>query len=68
MATVMEVDPKALSDATILNDDNWDSLALLGAIAVIDECYSVTVDLQSLAKSQNLGDVVALVQDKLAKS
>ena len=65
MASVLELDPGALTDATPLGDETWDSLTLVNAIGAIDECYGVTVDTRSLAKCRNLGEVISLVRDKV---
>ena len=65
MASVLELDPRTVSDTTPLEGETWDSLALMNAIGAIDECYGVTVDTRSLGKCRNLGEVICLVEQEL---
>lgn len=64
LAEMFEVAPEAVTPEFALTEDNWDSMAVVGAIAAIDECFGVTVDGDALRECQSVGDVLALVQGK----
>ncbi len=42
--------------------DNWDSLKLLTLIALLDEKYGVTLDVERFASSKTLADVFAIIE------
>ncbi len=46
----------ALTD-TFRDYDEWDSLALLSVIAMIDEEYDVVIESNNLQKLQTVGDI-----------
>ena len=66
VADALGVEPDALSESTELNDDNWDSLAHLAAIAAIDEKFGVTVPAKDLTAVCSVGELMTLVERGLA--
>jgi len=42
--------------------DNWDSLKLLTLIALLDEKYGVTLDLERFTSSKTLADIFAIIE------
>jgi acyl carrier protein len=60
------VEAASLDDSTELNDDNWDSLAHLAAIAAFDERLGVTVPGKELTRARNVGELRALVEKSAA--
>jgi len=44
----------------------WDSLAVISFIALVDEKLGLAVDGEALANAATVGDLLALVQEKLA--
>jgi len=63
MAEIFEVEPEAITpefDLTNANAD-WDSLAIVSTIALVDDCFNVTLDGESLASCKTIGDIEALV-------
>jgi acyl carrier protein len=44
----------------------WDSLAVISFIALVDEKLGLAVDGEKLANAQTVGDLLALVREKLA--
>ena len=44
----------------------WDSLAVISFIALVDEKLGLAVDGEKLAESKTVGDLLALVREKLA--
>ena len=44
----------------------WDSLAVISFIALVDEKLGLAVEGEALANAQTVADLLALVQEKLA--
>ncbi|MFK3738286.1 acyl carrier protein [Massilia sp. TN1-12] len=66
-AEALETDAGALAAATVFKDlANWDSLAALSVIAMIDEHYGVSVGGTDLEKAQTLQDLWNLVVERRA--
>lgn len=66
VADALAVEPDAVSESTELNDDNWDSLAHMAAIAAFDEKFGVTVPAKELTAVRSVGELMALVERSLA--
>ena len=66
MADALAVEVGTLSESTELNDDNWDSLAHMAAIAAIDERFGVTVPAKELTGVRSVGELMALVERNIA--
>ncbi len=62
MAEVFEVEQDQLTGAYALTDANWNSLAIVSAIALADEVYGVLLSGRALAQCKTFGDVVALIE------
>jgi acyl carrier protein len=43
----------------------WDSLAVMGFIALVDEQFGITVSAQKVADAQTVDDLVGLLGDKI---
>ena len=59
-ADVFEVDPSAINPEFSLIDNNWDSLAIISTIALLDEHFGVIVDGKKLASCTKASDIAAL--------
>lgn len=66
VADALAAEPDAVSESTELNDDNWDSLAHMAAIAAFDEKFGVTVPAKELTAVRSVGELMALVERSLA--
>lgn len=66
VADALAVEPDAVGESTELNDDNWDSLAHMAAIAAFDEKFGVTVPAKELTAVRSVGELMALVERSLA--
>ena len=62
LAGILSVSPDSLTDDFELNDQNWDSLVLISAIALIDQTYGLTVPTAKLANCRSAGEAAALVE------
>jgi len=62
IAEALGQSPEALSAETKLRDiPNWDSLAILTTISIVDEQYDVTLSGPALQECETIGDVYAKV-------
>jgi acyl carrier protein len=64
LADILEIDPSKVSSDLDLSTVDWDSLAFVSTIALIDECFGIIVAGQALEKCQTVGDIEQLIQDK----
>lgn len=62
LAEVLEVEPTDLSDSFELNGENWSSLALISAIALIDEHFDKTVSGEKLAECTTIRALTDLIE------
>ncbi|MGH8852885.1 MAG: acyl carrier protein [Telluria sp.] len=64
MAEIFEIDPAQITPGFDLTtaEAQWDSLALVSTIALVDDCYNVMLDGTALAACKTIGDIEALIQ------
>ena len=60
-AEILEIDPASVVPTLDLAAHNWDSLAIVSTIALVDELYGVVLDGKSLSNCKTLSDVQSLV-------
>lgn len=61
LAEILEIEPADVSKDLDLTQHNWDSLAVVSTLALIDECFGKLVVGTELAKCQTVADVEALI-------
>lgn len=63
MAEIFEVDPASMSAQFDLTsaDCEWDSLAIVSTIALVDDCFNVMLSGDALGDCKTIGDIEALV-------
>jgi acyl carrier protein len=61
LAEIFEIDESEITPDLDLSTQNWDSLAVVSTIALIDEVYGQLVDGQALAKAATVAEIDALV-------
>jgi len=61
LAEVFEVDVGEIDSAFNLPDHNWDSLAIVSTIALIDEVEDLMLNGAALAKCQTVADIEAMI-------
>jgi len=64
MASILDVEPSELVAGFQLNSENFDSVAMVGAIAAIDEHYGITVDSKTLAACNSVADMMQVIESK----
>ena len=65
LAEVLEAD-NPVDSGTVLTDENWDSLAHISTIALIDEHFDVTISGSDLQSAETVGQIVSIVEAKEA--
>lgn len=61
LADIFEVSPDLISSDFSLIEHNWDSLAIISCLALIDECFRMLVSGSDLAKCGIVADLETLV-------
>lgn len=61
LAEIFEVEESEIDPDFDLAAHNWDSLAVVTVIALIDECYGKLVDGASLAKCATVSEIEVLM-------
>ena len=61
LAEIFEIDESEIRSDLDLSTQNWDSLAVVSTIALIDEVYGQLVDGQALAKVATVSEIEALI-------
>lgn len=63
---VLEADVDSIKgDETLADLGSWDSLAVMSFIAMVDEKFGVTLAASKLADAKSVGDLIALLGDKI---
>jgi len=57
----------ALTEASEISPGEWDSLQLMDAIALIDESFGVSIDLNRLGELRSIKDLFAAIEQEKAK-
>jgi acyl carrier protein len=61
LAEIFEIDVGEIGAAFSLVDHNWDSLAIVSVIALVDECENLMLDGPALAKCETVADIEGLI-------
>jgi acyl carrier protein len=65
---LVEADPGSIKGTEALSElPRWDSLCVVGLIAIIDEHFGVTVSAKKIAEAKTLPDLMALAGPKLTR-
>lgn len=61
LAEIFETDTAEVNADTVLANHNWDSLAIVSTIALVDEIRGELLDGSALAECVTVADIVALI-------
>jgi acyl carrier protein len=61
LAEILEIQEDEVSPELELTKGNWDSLAIVSTIALIDDVYDVMVSPEKLGECRSVGDIEKLV-------
>ncbi|MPN45198.1 hypothetical protein SDC9_192765 [bioreactor metagenome] len=68
MAEILDVSRESMDSNMTLDRETWDSLAVLGTIALIDEVYDVTLPVRKLNKCATIKEILDLIEQELAEA
>ncbi|MFT4252327.1 MAG: phosphopantetheine-binding protein [Caulobacter sp.] len=66
LAEIFEVDESEISPAAELAAFNWDSLAIISTLALVDEVHGVLLDGKALGACGTVADIEALIAKEAA--
>ena len=61
LAAIFEVDIEELHDDFVLDKNNWNSLAIISVIVLIDEQYGITIEGDKLRECMSVDDLLQLI-------
>ncbi len=68
LAEVLEVEVSELDrDYKLDENDNWDSLALISVIVMVDEHFKVSLSNDALRNCNRVEDIVNLIHERMGK-
>ena len=62
-ANLLDVERSNLSENTLFNDLEWDSMAVISTIALIDEIFDIVISGDELLNCSSISDVFSLLND-----
>ena len=62
LADALEIEVNTLSIDTSLSSLDWDSLAIISTIALVDECLGEVISAEKIAECKTIGDIVGLAE------
>ena len=63
---MLEANAGSMTGEESLNElEGWDSLAVMGFIAMVDQNFGVTLSPPKIAKSKSVQDLIVLLGDKI---
>jgi acyl carrier protein len=66
---IIEAAPNSLKGTELLSDlERWDSLAVVGFIAMIDEHLEMTVPAKKISQAKTVADLIALTGGKVTRA
>ena len=63
LAAILEIEPTELHMDYGLDRNNWNSLAIVAAIALIDEQFGINIEGDKLRACTSVGDLWQLIQN-----
>lgn len=60
LADIFEIEPDEVGSDTVLEDQAWDSLAMVSLIALFDELYGKEVNIEALKNCATVADIEKL--------
>ncbi len=66
LAGILQVPPETVTADYKLDSGNWDSVAVLATIALIDEQYNITVPAKDLVSCGSVKQLLDLIMARLA--
>ena len=68
LSEIFEIDIDKVQPELSLDEVDWDSVAIISTIALVDEVYSVFLDGDILSNCNNVRDIMDLIEKKTGKN
>ncbi len=63
---LLELDPGTVDlDSQLAGIESWDSLTVVGFIALVDEKFETVVSASKIDKCNTIGDLIMLIENKI---
>ena len=62
-SSLLGIDKSSISNDSQLSDLDWDSMALISTMALLDEVLGIVVSGGELTKCKTIGNIISLVKD-----
>ena len=63
LAEELEIEQDKISLDSKLSELDWDSLAIISAIAIADKCFDVVISIEKLSECKTINDIVELTYE-----
>ena len=67
MSEIFEIDIEKVTPELSLGDVEWDSVAIISTIALVDEVYGIFLDGDVLANCKNVKEIIKVIEETLGK-
>lgn len=65
-ADALEIEESSLTTDTLFDELDWDSLAVISAIALIDEHFGIMIPGQEISDCKGMPDLLLLIESRKA--
>ena len=60
LAEALEMEEDRISLDSKLSELDWDSLAIISAIAIADKCFDVVISIEKLSECKTINDIIEI--------
>ena len=64
LAEILDVDRKEINNHFPINDSTIDSLGMLMLLSLIDELYSIDINVDEIKERENISGLIELIKEK----
>ena len=66
LAEALDIDVSSLTPDTLFVEVDWDSLAVISTIALIDEHFGIMIPGQEISQCKGFSDLLSLIESRMA--
>ena len=63
LAEALEMEKDKISLDSKLSELDWDSLAIISAIAIADKCFDVVISIEKLSECKTINDIIEITHE-----
>ena len=63
LAEELEMEQDKISLDSKLSELDWDSLAIISAIAIADKCFDVVISIEKLSECKTINDIIEITHE-----